>query len=236
MTRNDRGGMKRSTRALEARALLLLVALSGLLALAGCGSGVVTPAGAGAREAGERAHHGAGADEALVTPGEYSIYHLDAVWTDQHGVQRTLGTLGGRVQVVALVYTYCAHACPRILGDMMRIEAGLTPEERERVGFVLVSIDPERDTPERLLAFAGGVGLDPERWTLLTAPDATALELAALLGVKYRRVGENDFAHTNVITILDQSGVVANRQVGLGGEPTGSVATIRRLLAAGGQR
>ncbi|NIQ52455.1 MAG: SCO family protein, partial [Gammaproteobacteria bacterium] len=55
--------------------------------------------------------------------------------------------LAGRVRVVAMVYTSCAYACPRIMLDMKRIEAELGPEYREDVGFVIVSIDPERDTP-----------------------------------------------------------------------------------------
>jgi protein SCO1/2 len=192
-----------------------------------------TPPAHGAHDAhGAHAAHAAG--EPLGAPTDFSLYHLDAAWTDQHGAPRQLASLAGRVQVVAMVYTNCGYACPRILMDMKRIEGELPPELRDRVGFVMVSIDPERDTPERLAAYANAVRLDPEHWTLLTAPDNTVLELAALLGVKYRRISETDFSHTNVITILDQQGEIAHRQVGLGGGPQETLRAIERLARAGG--
>jgi len=175
-------------------------------------------------------HDSHGSAESFGAPTDYSIYHLDAPWTDQRGQVRQLASLGGRVQVVALVYTTCGYACPRIVADMKQIEAGLAPEYRDRVGFVMVSIDPERDTPDRLAAYAESVRLDPARWTLLTAPDPTVRELAALLGVKYRRIGESDFSHSNVITILDQRGEIAHRQVGLGTAPAETLRVIAGLL------
>lgn len=191
------------------------------------------PASVGGYAAGSS--HAAGAEhghgERLVVASDYSIYHLDTPWTDQHGKERPLVSLAGRVQVVAMVYTTCAHACPRILADMKRIEASLTDEALDRVGFVLVTIDPERDTPEQLANFANAVRLDPERWTLFTAPDNTILELAALLGVQYRRISETDFSHTNVITVLDQEGEIAHRQEGLGADPEATLQAIDRLLA-----
>lgn len=179
------------------------------------------------------AHASHGAGEPLGEPTDFSLYHLDAPWLDQHGQERQLASLGGRIQVVAMVYTQCSYACPRIMLDMKRIEGELAPELRDRVGFVIVSIDPERDTPERLASYAKALHLDPESWTLLTAPDNTVLELAALLGVKYRRISETDFSHTNVITVLDQQGEIAHRQVGLGADPRGTLSVINRLAREG---
>jgi protein SCO1/2 len=189
----------------------------------------------GAREAHDvdEEHHGHNAHahgEPLGAPTDFSLYHLDAAWTDQHGDQRALASLGGRVQVVAMLYTHCGYACPRIRLDMKRIEGELPPALRDRVGFVMVSIDPERDTPEHLRRYAESVRLDPANWTLLMAPDNTVLELAALLGVKYRRISETDFSHTDVITVLDPQGEIAHRQVGLGGAPGGTLKVIERLL------
>ena len=168
--------------------------------------------------------------EPIGAASDFSLYHLDAPWTDQNGEERRLASLAGRVQVVAMVYTTCAHACPRILADMKRIEASLPEASRDHVGFVIVTIDPERDTPEQLARYASDVRLDPARWTLLTAPDNTVLELAVLLGVEYRRISETDFSHTNVITVLDQAGEIAHRQLGLGAEPDTTLARIDRLL------
>ena len=166
---------------------------------------------------------------AAAEPSDFSVYHARSAWTDQHGTERTLRTLEGRVQVVAMVYTSCAYACPRIMLDMKRIEAALGPDLEDDVGFVVVSIDPERDTPEKLAEFARGSRLDPERWTLLNGADGDIRELAVLLGVQYRQTAPGEWVHSNLITVLDRAGVVAHRQLGLGTDPA---ETIEAILAA----
>jgi protein SCO1 len=175
------------------------------------------------------AGHGAHTELPADEPAGFSIYHAGSTWIDQHGQERPIATLEGRVQVVGMVYTNCAYACPRMVLDMKRIEAELGPGLFDRVGFVLVSIDPERDTPERLGAFATGSRLDPDRWTLLHGDDGDILELAALLGVQYRRMADGEFVHSNLLTVLDAEGQVVHRQLGLDSDPTATIAVIRSL-------
>jgi protein SCO1 len=110
---------------------------------------------------------------------------------------------------------------------MKRIEAELR-ERGVQAGFVVVSIDPERDTPARLAAFAEATRLDPREWTLLTGSDDGVMELAALLGVRYRRVSDMDFEHSNVITLVDDEGRILYRQTGLGADPASLVAAAQR--------
>ena len=159
-------------------------------------------------------------------PADMSIYNIASEWTDASGATRPLASLRGRVRVVALVYTSCAYACPAVVSDMKRIEAALPG-----TGFVLVSIDPARDTPERLREFAAGSLLSPDRWTLLTGSDDDLLELAAVLGVRYRRVADDDFMHSNVLTVLDAEGRIIHRQLGLG-RVDETIAVLRRELEA----
>ena len=163
-------------------------------------------------------------------PSDFSVYHVESTWTDQRGTERKLRSLEGRVQVVAMVYTSCAYACPRIMMDMKRIEAELGPEYAEDVGFLVVSIDPERDTPERLAEFARGSRLDAERWTLLNGADGDIRELAVLLGVQYRETAPGEWVHSNLITVLDRNGEVIHRQLGLGTDPAETLGAIRRAV------
>ena len=178
----------------------------------------------GAMDHGTMAHRELAAGE----PSDFSVYHVESVWTDQHGARRTLRSLEGRVQVVAMVYTSCAYACPRIMLDMKRIEAELGPEYADDVGFLIISIDPERDTPERLAGFARGSRLDPLRWTLLTGTDGDVRELAVLLGVQYRETAPGEWVHSNLITVLDRSGEIVHRQLGLGTDPAEALEAIER--------
>ena len=205
-------------------ALTSAVLLSAAL-FTSCSRGAAQPAGESpAHHA--AAHDHAGAAEAAAAPAaDLSVYQLTSAWTDQHGRTRTLADLHGRPQAVAMVYTHCGSACPRIVGDMKRLEA-----EFPELGLVLVSIDPERDSPGRLAEFAAGSGLG-ERWTLLNGDDGALMELAAVLGVRYRRVSDTEFMHSNLITVLDSAGNIAYRQEGIGATAE-TIAALRSLLPA----
>lgn len=190
------------------------------------GAGVHEPHGIGEGDGHER--HAA--PPAPGRPSGRSIYHLPGEWTDQDGRATTLAGLGGRVQVVAMVYTNCTFACPRILARMKAIEGRLSADARDDVGFVLVSIDPERDTPDRLRRFADDTRLDTDRWTLLNGADADVLALSVLLGVKYRATGDGEYAHSNVLTVLDRDGEIVGRSEGLNADPTPVLEAVAGVL------
>ncbi|MEO0512693.1 MAG: SCO family protein [Planctomycetota bacterium] len=76
------------------------------------------------------------------------------------------GVFEGGYSVAAFVFTNCPLACPLMVERLRQTEELI---EVSDAGFVLISVDPEHDTPERLTEFAEQKGLG-ERWTLLTGP------------------------------------------------------------------
>ena len=163
-------------------------------------------------------------------PTDKSIYLLDSEWTSDVGRQVRLGVLRGRPQVLALFFASCEVSCPLIVNDMKNLQAALPPDLREGVDFVLVSIDPERDTPAALRAYRERVGLGTDHWTLLTGRGDDVRELAALLGVNYQRDSRGQFAHSNLITILDADGEIIHRQIGINQDPKDAVASLMSTL------
>jgi protein SCO1 len=144
-----------------------------------------------------------------------SLYQLDSTWTSATGKKIRLGELKGRVQVVTMFFARCEFACPILVHDMKRIEESLPPILRTNVGFLLVSFDSERDTPESLQAYSQRVELDTDRWNLLRGSPDDVLEFAALLGIKFKKDARGQFAHSNVITVLNPAGEIVFQQVGL---------------------
>lgn len=207
--------------------LIRITLFGGLLALAACGR-AAPPAPSAGEAHPQHAHaaHAAGLEAGSVA--EYSVYDLDSEWWNQHGEREPLGSLAGRVQVVAMVYTHCAYTCPQMLMDMKRIEARIG--DPAGLGFVLVSIDPERDTPGRLQHFAEATHLDPAAWTLLSGSDDEILELATLLGIKYRAEAGGEFSHSNTLLVLNPAGEIVHRQLGLGEDLAPMLAAIRTAL------
>jgi protein SCO1/2 len=165
---------------------------------------------------------------------EGSIYELESNWRTQKNDAITLSDLGGKVRVVAMGYTSCQYACPRIIADLKRIERELTDKEleSENLGFSFISIDPENDTPKRMKQLEEDYGFEPNRWALLTGDEDGVLELAVALGMKYRKTSAMDFAHSNIITILAPDGKIAYQTSEIGEDITKTLLSIRKCLSS----
>jgi protein SCO1 len=75
----------------------------------------------------------------------------------------------GKVWVADFVFTSCADACPKLQSKMRRIQDRLIPlEQGGEVALLSVSVDPERDTPEKLRQYAQTYGARPGMWRYLT--------------------------------------------------------------------
>ena len=165
-----------------------------------------------------------------TTPlSDKSLYHLDSSWTsDTHAVLK-LGALRGRPQIVTMFFASCEYACPILVHDIKKIEAALPEAVRTNVGFVLVSFDSDRDTPAALASYRKTHEL-AANWTLLRGAPDDVLELAALLGVKFKKDLRGQFAHSNIITVLDANGEVVLQQIGLNGDAAPTAAALQKLL------
>jgi protein SCO1/2 len=170
------------------------------------------------------------ASESTGHCSDKSLYQVESKWTTDGRKQIKLADLAGKPQVVVMFFSHCTVACPILLNDLKRINAALTPEQRARVGFTLVSFDTTRDTPDALAEYRRAWNLPAENWTLLSGSADDVLELAALLGVKYKPDADGQFAHSNVITLLDANGEIAFQLAGLDADPQEMVRRIEVLV------
>jgi len=168
-----------------------------------------------------------------VALGERSIYQLDSRWTDDRGQTLRLADLAGRVQLLAMMFTSCPTVCPTLVREILALDRGLPANLRERTGVVLVSIDPERDTPEALHRYRKKMGLDPERFLLLRGEADEVRELAQVIGVAYAKTEGSDIAHTRLVTVLDAGGDVAHQQTGVAEDQERLIAGIGRADGLG---
>ena len=150
-------------------------------------------------------------------PGD-SIYHVDSAWRDQNNQHRDIGDFRDKVQVMAFVYTYCEHSCPMIMANLKNVEGRLTSAQKSDTQFLLISLDPKRDTPETLNQYMQEHNMKSGDWTMLNGDPDDVLELSALIGVRYRAMDMEgtDIAHSNMITVLDKAGRIHYQMKGLG--------------------
>ena len=69
--------------------------------------------------------------------------------TDQYGESWTMSDQTGKVVLLYFGYTTCPDACPTTLSDWIEVKR-LLGDQADNVEFVMVTVDPERDTVEKL--------------------------------------------------------------------------------------
>lgn len=158
---------------------------------------------------------------------ELSIYNLPSTWTTQDNEAIELKDLRGNVLVMVMIYTSCKAACPRLVADMRNIEKQVPEEDLDKVKFIMVSIDPETDTPERLKKFSKDNLMTDDQWLFLRGTPEDTREFAAVLAVSYKKISPIDFSHSNIISVFDEEGLLVHQQEGLGVNNKKTVAAIQ---------
>ena len=96
-----------------------------------------------------------------LTPREMPLFTL----TNQYGDRFSLDSVRGKVVLLYFGYVNCPDVCPLVMSRFAYALDNLTPEELERVAFIFVTTDPERDTVEALRRY---IKLYDERIIALT--------------------------------------------------------------------
>ena len=87
--------------------------------------------------------------------------------TAENGKEFTSQSLAGNAWVADFVFTHCPGPCPRMTEQLRGIEGQVRSLP---VQFVSFTVDPERDHPETLAAYAKQFKADTGRWHFLTGP------------------------------------------------------------------
>jgi protein SCO1/2 len=78
--------------------------------------------------------------------------------------------LRGNIWVADFIFTNCQGPCPRMTSQMRQVQAATGGQSD--VKLVSITVDPERDTPDVLAAYARRHHADPSRWSFLTGTEA----------------------------------------------------------------
>jgi len=111
-------------------------------------------------------------------------YARDFALPDVDGRMRSIKDFAGKTVVVFFGYTQCPDACPTTLAEIAQAKKLLGPDG-DKVQGVLVTVDPERDTPQVLKAYVANFG--PDFVALRGTPEQTAA-VAKDFKVFYKKV------------------------------------------------
>ncbi|MBB6092122.1 protein SCO1/2 [Povalibacter uvarum] len=173
------------------------------------------------------------AQAAPAEPVSPSLYELDLTLTNQAGASRQFDVYRGHVVLVTMFYGRCPMACPLLIDTLRAIESSIPEAERSNLRVLMVSIDPEHDTPDALAALAKQRRLDSKRWTMARISKDDVRLLAAALNVQYRQLPDGQYNHTSVISLLGPQGAIEKQTTVLGKPDQEFVADVSKALGRG---
>ncbi|MDQ6625942.1 MAG: SCO family protein [Verrucomicrobiota bacterium] len=141
---------------------------------------------------------------------------LDAVFRDEHGAARTLGSFfNGKPVILALAYYECPNLCTLVLNGVLQTAQELKFDAGNEYEIVIVSFDA-RERPALAAAKKqiytqryGRAGAN-DGWHFLTGDAANIARLAQSIGYRFAYdETTRQFAHPSAITILTPAGRVA---------------------------
>lgn len=135
-----------------------------------------------------------------------SYYEMDVPLETHAGNQTSFAAFAGKPTIVSMFYGTCPHVCPMLISTIKQVESQLPEDLRKELQVILVSVDPERDSPQALNEIADRHAVDSDRWVLARTVPVQTRALAAVLGIKYKQLPDGEFNHTTSIILLDSEG------------------------------
>ena len=130
--------------------------------------------------------------------------------TDQDGDEFSHRDLDGKVRIADAFFTSCPTICPVISSQLARVHDRLWAEGIEdRVRILSHTVDPERDTPDRMRRYAERLGADPGVWKFLTGPKEELyplLQEGYLLTALASDTAAGGFFHSDQLILVDTQG------------------------------
>jgi protein SCO1/2 len=152
---------------------------------------------------------------------------------DQDGHPLALADLAGNAVLLDFVYTRCPGPCPILTGVHVEAQRALSPQLRARSRFVSISLDPERDRPPELAAYARARGADLSQWSFLTGEPARVREVLGAYGVGATPGPDGELQHVVATFVIDGSGRITRRFLGLDHTAEEVVQALEQAIAAG---
>jgi protein SCO1 len=133
---------------------------------------------------------------------------------DQRGEPFAMDQLRGQTVVLNFIFTHCPGICPLQTQALRRVAAALPEPVRERVHFVSISVDPERDTPSALAEFATKHAVDQERWTFVTGREQELRALGQSYAAQALPQGAGPLDHRTEIRLINAAGQLMQTYAG----------------------
>lgn len=134
---------------------------------------------------------------------------------ERSGEPFTDADFNGRISVVVFFFTQCTSFCPAMSGRLAELQ-GILQARPDWPDFQLISVtvDPERDTPEVLRAYADRFGADPNQWLFLTGSIDDVYQRTMRQAFRmpiptdFEATEDHEIAHSDRFVLVDRQGAI----------------------------
>lgn len=141
--------------------------------------------------------------------GDTSYYTIPPFsFANQHNQTVTNQTVDGHIYLADFFFTSCHSICPLMNKNLSMVYEKF--KENKSVRFLSHTLDPEVDTPEVLLNYAKGLGVDNDQWDFVTGPEDEIYKLAGKEGYFITAVKDSSamdgINHSGYVILVDKKG------------------------------
>lgn len=133
---------------------------------------------------------------------------------DQDGNSLSSSDLQGKIILLDFIYTNCPGPCPILTGVGVDVQTALK-DFADRVWFVSITVDPDRDTPEVLRNYALSRGVRFDNWSFLTGDVSSVSQVAKHYGVGSALSLDGEVDHTIARFLIGVEGKIVKSYSGL---------------------
>lgn len=158
----------------------------------------------------------------------YQIPHW--TYTDQDGNPFTDKDLSEYIYVTDFFFISCPSICPMVMKQMKRIYEAYKDDPRVKI--VSFTIDPKRDTPEKLKEYSRKLNVDNEKWIFLTGEKEATFDLANTYFIAALEDPDapGGFDHSGKIILIDKERHVRSFSEGTEAEETPRLIRDMKIL------
>jgi protein SCO1/2 len=149
------------------------------------------------------------AANAVAIPIGNSLYQIDVPLMDQAGNTFKLADEQAKMTIITMFYGDCNLSCPIVMENVKRTIEAVPLAQRKNIRALLISLNPGIDTPKSLAGLAKVHQFDPATYRLAVSDnDSHTRQIAASLGVKYRRAANGEINHNTRFVLMNQQGII----------------------------
>lgn len=146
-------------------------------------------------------------------PAGFSIPIPDFTLTERSGKPVSRADLLGKVWVASFVFTRCTGPCPSVSATMAKLQADFDLANSDDLRLVTFTVDPGRDGPKELRAYADNFRAHPDRWLFVTGPEPDlrklingGFKLLAVPSTLPNPVEGQEIDHSSFLAVVDKQG------------------------------